>query len=596
MHFAFLILHLGKVLAAETIIGNYRIEERIGRGGMGIVYRGHHLKLPARSRHQIHQRGRARAICAAFAPRFEKEAFIQSQLDHPGIVKIYDYIVAEQTYYIVMEFVEGRSLAQLLEREIGPLPIERALDLFEQILGAVAYAQNFVYQDQDGSSHKGLIHRDLKPANLLITPDDRVKITDFGIVKLVGSEKTNTGGNYGSPEYVSPEQAEGTPVDPRSDIYALGVILYEMLTGEPPFHDQGGKLSQLEIVRAHIHQQPPPPSGINPQLTPELEAIILRALEKKPENRFASASGIFTCRASCARARAGGLFAGRSSFRAELESRSGHRRSLLRLFRDARRESYLTQPIKARRCPSCGASETRATRIAVNAGTNSAARPPPSDSHYQEAAEWRRKRSFGLWLGVAAAALALVGRLSSSPIEAAARRTTSQRRKAQPRPSKPPEAALVEIKPARVAVDSSYDGYTLTPLTDNEWDVRRISKMKYNEGNWASAETQTPHWIELSFDQPVRLAAVYVYWGFDRNRFMPSRRAELQLMDEGGRWQTISRMEPDKDYDRMAFEFAPTSATRARIFQPAQQGPTGRPFIMWVREVKVFSVAAEKSK
>jgi hypothetical protein len=115
--------------------------------------------------------------------------------------------------------------------------------------------------------------------------------------------------------------------------------------------------------------------------------------------------------------------------------------------------------------------------------------------------------------------------------------------------------------------------------------------MKYNEGNWASAETQTPHWIELTFDKPVRLAAVYVYWGFDRNRFMPSRRAELQVADETGRWRTIARMEPGRDYDRMAFEFAPAVTTRARILQPAQQGPPNRPFIMWVREVKVFSVA-----
>jgi len=145
-------------------------------------------------------------------------------------------------------------------------------------------------------------------------------------------------------------------------------------------------------------------------------------------------------------------------------------------------------------------------------------------------------------------------------------------------------------------VDSSYDGYTAAPLTDDVWDVRRIAGMKYNEGNWASAETHTPHWIELSFSEPTPLAVVYVYWGFDRNRFMPSRRAELQVSDDGGRWQTISRMEPDKDYDRMAFEFAPITTMRARIFQPAQQGPPNRPFIMWVREVKVFSVTAENSK
>ncbi len=162
---------------------------------------------------------------------------------------------------------------------------------------------------------------------------------------------------------------------------------------------------------------------------------------------------------------------------------------------------------------------------------------------------------------------------------------------ASPTPEQVTADGLLEIKPARVSVDSSYDGYSARPLTDDEWDVRRIAAMKYNEGNWASAETSAPHWIELGFEQPVRLAALYVYWGFDRNRFMPSRRAELQVMDKGGRWQTISRMEPDRDYDRMAFEFAPVSATRVRVFQPAQQGPQNRPFIMWVREVKVFRVA-----
>src|SRR5947208_9203022 len=123
---------------------------------------------------------------------------------------------------------------------------------------------------------------------MLTTHDDHVKITDFGIVKLVGSEKTHTGTNYGSPEYVSPEQAEGTGVDLRSDIYSLGIILYEMLTGAPPFHNQQGKLSQLDIVRAHLHKRPQPPSEINPQVAPELEAIILKAIEKRPEHRFAS--------------------------------------------------------------------------------------------------------------------------------------------------------------------------------------------------------------------------------------------------------------------------------------------------------------------
>src|ERR671917_2946511 len=175
-------------MATETIIGSYRVEELIGRGGMGVVFRGRHTKLPREVAIKSIS-PRAGSDLRSLRHRFEREAFIQSQLDHPGIVKIYDYIVAEQTYYIVMEYVEGRSLAQLLKQEEGrPLVCERALSLFDQILTAVTYAHTFTYQDQDGAAHRGIIHRDLKPPNILVTPDDKIKITDFGIVKVVGSE------------------------------------------------------------------------------------------------------------------------------------------------------------------------------------------------------------------------------------------------------------------------------------------------------------------------------------------------------------------------------------------------------------------------
>ncbi|MFN2483138.1 MAG: serine/threonine protein kinase, partial [Pyrinomonadaceae bacterium] len=175
-------------MSTETIIGSYRIEERIGRGGMGEVFRGHHTKLPREvAIKSISPRAKSHDL-RALRDRFEREAFVQSQLDHPGIVKIYDYIVAEQTYYIVMEYVRGLSLAQLLAAEGKPLACERALYLFDQILTAVAYAHSFTYKDQEGHAHRGIIHRDFKPANVLVTPQDRIKITDFGIVKLVGAE------------------------------------------------------------------------------------------------------------------------------------------------------------------------------------------------------------------------------------------------------------------------------------------------------------------------------------------------------------------------------------------------------------------------
>src|SRR5918998_4534027 len=274
-------------MATETIIGSYRVEELIGRGGMGVVFRGRHTKLPREVAIKSIS-PRAGSDLRSLKHRFEREAFIQSQLDHPGIVKIYDYIVAEQTYYIVMEYVEGRSLAQLLAREAQQLAPERALYFFDQILTAVSYAHNFTYQDQDGKSHRGIIHRDLKPANLLVTSNDRVKITDFGIVKLVGAATTDTltSGAYGSPRYVSPEQAEGRQVDQRSDIYSLGVILYEMLTGAPPFGGDAEKLSRTEILRAHVERSPRQPSELNPAISPEVEGLIMRALAKDPAGRF----------------------------------------------------------------------------------------------------------------------------------------------------------------------------------------------------------------------------------------------------------------------------------------------------------------------
>src|ERR671933_798632 len=216
-------------------VGSYVVEGPVGRGGMGVVYRGRHEKLPrVVAIKSINPRGTH--DLRRLRHRFEREAYVQAQLDHPGIVKIYDYIVSEQTYFIVMEYVEGSSLAQLIAEHPAGLPQERALDLFEQILDAVSYAHTFVYRDEGGQTRQGIVHRDLKPPNIMVTPGDRIKITDFGIVKLVGAEQTDTSKiAYGSPRYVSPEQAAGDPLDQRSDIYSLGVILYEMLTGEPPF-------------------------------------------------------------------------------------------------------------------------------------------------------------------------------------------------------------------------------------------------------------------------------------------------------------------------------------------------------------------------
>jgi serine/threonine protein kinase len=576
----------------ETIIGNYRLEERIGGGGMGVVYRASHLQLPRvvaiKSINAADHRDLRR-----LKSRFEKEAYIQSQLDHQGIVKIYDYIVAEQTYYIVMEYVEGRSLAHLLADEKGALPVARALDIFEQVLEAIICAHTFVYRDQDGSSHRGLIHRDLKPANILITPGDRVKITDFGIVKLVGAGDTDTlGVTYGSPHYVSPEQAEGETLDQRSDIYSLGVILYEMLTGTPPFGGPEEQLSRTEILRAHVMRAPRPPSQINPQIEPAIEAIIMRALEKEPARRFPDSTEML---------RAVRLARGRDvSDLEECETApppTRHRVGTQELHDPpTSRESYVTQPIGTQTCAACGATAGLNERACPSCGQELSASPATVRLTRQEAVEWQRQRTRYLWLVVAL--IAVVG--VSLTLIYLSRRTgstssteTANENGQQPSNSKATRTqtpALIALKPSSVKVDSSYDGYNSAPLTDGETNVQRIARMRYNAGNWASAETPTPHWIELAFDEPQSIAAVYVYWGFDRDRFMPSRLVELQAPDDGGEWRKVSAMEPGNDHDRMAFEFAPITTSRVRIFQPAQQGPSNRPFVMWVREVEVFGV------
>ena len=575
-------------MSADNIIGNYRIGECIGRGGMGIVYRGEHLQLPREVAIKSINARESRDLRKLRA-RFEKEAYVQSQLDHPGIVKIYDYIVSEQTYYIVMELVEGRSLAQLLAHEERPLSVQHALHLFEQILEAIAYAQDFTYRDQNGMLHRGLIHRDLKPGNILVTPDDRVKITDFGIVKLVGSETSDTFGTfYGSPQYVSPEQAEGLQVDERSDIYSLGIILYEMLTGAPPFDNDEAPLSRTETLRAHVERQPRVPSEINHAITPEVEALILRALEKKPERRFASADDFLRAvrevRASLKDERS----AEKSS--TLLKAIAGEK-STDKTARSTGRENYITQPLETYACTHCGAEMSDGDKHCRQCGRETGSSPATAKLTHVESVAAQKTRRLGVWVIAGLCALALFSFLI---YRARLSRRNSNANNAPvaetPATTPVPESSLTELKPENVKVDSSYDGYGFAPLTDGETDVRRISRMKYNAGNWCSAETPEAHWIELGFQKPARVAAVYVYWGFDRDRFMPSRRVELQTADESGSWRTISTLQPGDDHDRAAFEFAPVTANRFRILQPAQQGPPNRPFVMWVREVKVFGV------
>lgn len=582
-------------------VGSYRIEEPVGRGGMGVVYRGRHEKLPrVVAIKSINPRGTH--DLRRLRHRFEREAYVQAQLDHPGVVKIYDYIVSEQTYFIVMEFVDGRSLAQCIAEHPGGLGTERALDLFEQILDAVSYAHTFVYRDESGTTHQGIVHRDLKPPNIMVTDDDRIKVTDFGIVKLVGASATDTSKiAYGSPRYVSPEQAAGEHLDQRSDIYSLGVILYEMLTGEPPFGGRAGAKdgwSRTEILRAHRELPPRPPTALKPDVPVAVERVVLRALEKKPERRFNTAADFLRAvRKTRGRETAQTAAEGMAASQTPAAKGTG---VLGETTEELSGDSYHTQPISAEAsgetevCRVCGANVDEGDAVCDVCGHDLTASPATAALARQEATT-RHRGGQGLRLfGVSAALLILLASLvylvSSFNVSTPREPSGSTTPTPTPAPNASPqtEPAGVAALASVVTVDSSYDSYNARPLTDGVTDVREIAAKRYNQGNWVSAESPEPHWIELQFQKPERVTAVYIFWGFDRDRYMPSRRVELHAPDGSGGWKTVATLEPGSNFDRTAFEFAPFVTERVRLFQPAQAGPQNRPFVMWVREVQAF--------
>lgn len=275
------------------IIGNYQITGELAQGGMGAVYRARHLHLPR----EVVVKS---ILLAAFTPsaqvhlkaRFRREAYVQSQLDHPNIVRVYEFFAAEDNYYLVMEYVAGMSLRDLLARQGTPTPAQ-AVYLLKQALASLDYAHNFGYQDESERAHTGVIHRDIKPANILLDTKGRLKITDFGIVKVIGEQTglamTQSGFHPGTVEYMSPEQLLGQEIDARSDLYSLGVTFYEMLTGRLPFQ-RSATGSDWEIRKGHIELDPPPILEFRPEVHPQLAAIIARSLRKNPNERFQSAA------------------------------------------------------------------------------------------------------------------------------------------------------------------------------------------------------------------------------------------------------------------------------------------------------------------
>jgi serine/threonine-protein kinase len=256
----------------SVLSDRYRVEARIGEGGMAEVYRGFDPVLNRTVAIKVLLPQFARD--AGFLARFRREAQAAARLNHPSIVGVYDTGADGDVQYIVMEFVEGRTLAEFLGagKRVSP---PQAVELTEKIAAALGLAHA-----------QGIVHRDIKPANVMVTREGAVKVMDFGIARLQTVETApQTSSVLGTPTYLSPEQAQGQPVDARSDLYSLGVVLYELLAGRPPFTGD----SPVAIAYKQVNESPVPPSQLNPDVAPRLDAVVMKALAKNPANRYPSA-------------------------------------------------------------------------------------------------------------------------------------------------------------------------------------------------------------------------------------------------------------------------------------------------------------------
>jgi len=260
-----------------TTIGPYEILEKIGQGGMAEVYKGRHCELQRLV--AIKFLGVHLKDDEQLTQRFKREARAIAALRHPNIVMVHDFGVSDHGHYMVMEYIEGADLRREMIRRSAakqPYTSDEILNLATQIASALDYAHN-----------QGVIHRDVKPGNIFVNPNGQAILGDFGLVMLRDRISQMTlGSAFGTPEYIAPEQAmDSRAAVPQSDIYALGGIVYELVTGQLPFEAD----SPLSLALKHVSEEPTPPRKFNPTLPPAVETVILRALAKAPEERYATA-------------------------------------------------------------------------------------------------------------------------------------------------------------------------------------------------------------------------------------------------------------------------------------------------------------------
>ena len=262
---------MAEIRPDAIVDGRYKVISRVGSGGMADVYLAEDQQLGRKvALKLLHARF---AEEPGFVERFRREAQAAAGLQHPNVVSVYDRGAHDDTYYIAMEYLPGRSLKQLIRQE-APIDAVRAIDVTVQILKAARFAHR-----------RGVIHRDLKPHNVIIDESDHAKVTDFGIARAGASDMTETGSIMGTAQYLSPEQAQGHAVSAGSDLYSVGVVLYELLTGRVPFDSEAA----VSIALKHVSEPPIPPRAINPGVPPELEQVVLWALNKNPADRPADA-------------------------------------------------------------------------------------------------------------------------------------------------------------------------------------------------------------------------------------------------------------------------------------------------------------------